>query len=182
MPNWAMGQVTVTGKKENIASFVGRFVSNDEPSIIPGKKYFARSFLDDYRDNVLANIAESDDPEENAELTFHVSFAWSANCCMLHGYPERSNGECITLIDACVEDQVEVVIHTTEPGLCFEEEIHCTADGSITDIEKDLSKAKCPHCGTFHTIGSFEDPEELECYECGEVGLVRCTDDEEEDE
>ena len=30
MPNWATGTVTVTGTKEAIASFVERFVSEDE--------------------------------------------------------------------------------------------------------------------------------------------------------
>lgn len=182
MPNWAMGQVTVTGKRENIVSFVERFVSDDVPSTIPGKKFFARSFLNDCHENVLMYMTEPDDPAEDCELTFHVSFAWSAYSCIISGYPERNPDECITLIDACVEDRVNVHIQTYELGMCFEEDITCTADGDLTDTEKDLSRAKCPHCGAFQSVGSFDDLDDLECDECGELGLVRCSEDDEEDE
>ena len=180
MPNWAMGQVTVKGEKAHIVSFVERFISHDDPSTIPGKKYFARSFLEAHRDTVLQDMILPTDPSEPAELTFLASFAWSAHSCIVSGYPESHEDECITLIDACMEDLVDVEIRTSEPGLCFEEELICTQDGSFTETERDLSCVRCPHCGAYQSAGSFDDPDELECYECGEIGLVRCNDEEDE--
>lgn len=44
MPNWAFGYVNVTGTRDGIKSFIERFVSEDDPSTIPGKRFFARSF------------------------------------------------------------------------------------------------------------------------------------------
>ena len=43
MPNWAFGYVNVTGTRDGIKSFIERFVSEDDPSTIPGKRFFARS-------------------------------------------------------------------------------------------------------------------------------------------
>ena len=45
MPNWAFGYVNVTGTRDGIKSFIERFVSEDDPSTIPGKRFFARSFI-----------------------------------------------------------------------------------------------------------------------------------------
>ena len=36
MPNWAFGYVNVTGTRDGIKSFIERFVSEDDPSTIPG--------------------------------------------------------------------------------------------------------------------------------------------------
>lgn len=46
MPNWAFGYVNVTGTRDGIKSFIERFVSEDDPSTIPGKRFFARSFME----------------------------------------------------------------------------------------------------------------------------------------
>ena len=44
MPNWAFGTVKVTGTREGVKSFVERFISSDDQSTVPGKRFFARSF------------------------------------------------------------------------------------------------------------------------------------------
>lgn len=172
MPNWATGCVTVTGKKESIASFIERFVSNDEPSTIEGKKYFARSFLEDYRGNVIEEIPEPKSADELVTHTFPVSFAWSAYSCVISGYPERFDSICITLSEACAIDGVDVQIQTIEYGMCFEEDIRCTATGELEHSAKDLRQVKCPACGEMQSISSFEEPEDCCCCECGEDGLV----------
>ena len=41
MPNWAFGYVNVTGTRGGIKSFIERFVSEDDPSTIPDKRFFA---------------------------------------------------------------------------------------------------------------------------------------------
>lgn len=49
MPNWSFGYVNVTGTRDGIKSFIERFVSEDDPSTIPGKRFFARSFIQSKR-------------------------------------------------------------------------------------------------------------------------------------
>lgn len=41
MPNWAFGTVKVTGTREGVKSFVERFISSDDQSTVPGKRFFA---------------------------------------------------------------------------------------------------------------------------------------------
>lgn len=40
MPNWAFGNVKVTGTREGVKSFVERFISSDDQSTVPGKRFF----------------------------------------------------------------------------------------------------------------------------------------------
>ena len=49
MPNWAFGKVEVTGTRKGVKSFIERFISNDDPSTVPGKRFFARSFMNEKR-------------------------------------------------------------------------------------------------------------------------------------
>lgn len=53
MPNWAFGIVEVSGTKTEIESFIGRFISDDDPPTIAGKRYFARSFLNEERQTCI---------------------------------------------------------------------------------------------------------------------------------
>lgn len=172
MPNWATGTVTVTGTKEAIASFVERFVSEDEERTIPGKKYFARSFLEDKRGQVIGEIPNPEPGTDTVTFTFPVSFAWSAYCCIISGYPEKFQDECLTLVEACLQDHVLVQIQTIEYGMCFEEDMTCTEDGVLLHISKDLIEVKCPICGNIQSIGSIEEPNDSYCWECGHEGLV----------
>ena len=48
MPNWAFGEVSITGTEMGIQSFLQRFLQPSEPYAVEGKKYFARSFLYEY--------------------------------------------------------------------------------------------------------------------------------------
>ena len=128
MPNWAFGYVNVTGTRDGIKSFIERFVSEDDPSTIPGKRFFARSFIQSKRQAFIDEaMSEFSEPavDAKASYSFVASFAWSAYSCLIGGYPQNSPSECLTLSEACAEDGVSVMIQTSEPGICFEEHITC---------------------------------------------------------
>ena len=177
MPNWAFGTVEITGRCEGIKSFIERFITSDEPSTLPGKRFFARSFIQWKREECIndAMMIFKGAPAD-AKLTYslEVEFAWSAYSCIIEGYPQRNDKECITLADACIEDQVSVVIRTSETGLCFEEYITGDETGNVVHVETEMSTYKCCHCGETMCLASFEDPEEQDCPECGESGFELC--------
>lgn len=174
MPNWAMGDVFITGTRKKVLEFSDRFITEDNQSTVPGKRFFARSFIDIPRKTLRADIEDffrhATDDEERT-MSFFVSFAWSAMSCLIDGYPQSNTQECITLAEACVEDHVSVEIHTSEPSMCFEEEIACDYNGNTTNIRRDLSVFVCPECGATTCLSAFEDPDEAECCNCGHEGL-----------
>lgn len=170
MPNWAIGYVEISGTEEAVLTFSKRFIRNDKPNAIPGQKYFARSFT--FRD--WAEVEESIHAEfkgkaSNAvsSIRLDVDFAWSAEKCLLNGYPQQFQAECITLVEACVSDGVSVEIHTKESGNGFEEYICCSQDGNLISTEEPLGDAKCKCCGGIERIASFETLDDLECSSCG---------------
>lgn len=174
MPNWAYGPTDVTGTQKAIASFLNRFIYPDEPETINGAKYFARSFLHEDRADIRAELDAlfQGVPEaEEREMRIYPDFAWSASSCIVSGYPENFPDTCITLPNACVEDQVDVVICTKEDGMWFEEEVICDRSGILTYDCKSLNTVRCRKCGNTQSIASFEDPGDLECFECGDLGL-----------
>ena len=165
MPNWAFGYVNVTGTRDGIKSFIERFVSEDDPSTIPGKRFFARSFIQSKRQAFIDEaMKEFSEPavDAKASYSFVASFAWSAYSCLIGGYPQNSPSECLTLSEACAEDGVSVMIQTSEPG------------GTVEHTEKDLLAYKCRHCGEITSFASFEDPDDQECPECGNCGFDCC--------
>lgn len=175
MPNWAIGPVDITGTRTAVLAFSDRFISDDEQRTVPGRRYFARSFLESPREltrSDIMSVFEGSSETEERLFTLYISFAWSATSCMINGYPQQNQAECITLSEACIEDQVSVDIRTTEPGISFEEEIHCGKDGNCQDIEHELRVFKCPECGEPCSLASFEDPAEYLCCECGHEGMV----------
>ena len=148
MPNWAFGNVKVTGTREGVKSFVERFISSDDQSTVPGKRFFARSFSEQKREQSVKDAMEEFEGKadnETAEHSFLIMFAWSVWSCMIDGYPQRNDAECITLSEACMEDHVAVEIRSTETGMCFEEHVTCDEDGATVvlacveyDPDKDL--------------------------------------------
>ncbi len=44
MPNWAFGTVKVTGTREVLSLFVERFISSDDQSTVPGKRFLPGAF------------------------------------------------------------------------------------------------------------------------------------------
>lgn len=175
MPNWAIGSVDVTGTCEAALAFSDRFITSDKISTIPGRKYFARSFVEESREDFRNEISEyfkSAASDEKRTFNLGVMFAWSATSCTISGYPQQNSDECITLAEACMEDRVSVEIHTSETGMCFEEEIICDEKGNCSDEERDLIGYCCPECGEIWSLASFEDPDDYECCECGHEGLV----------
>lgn len=175
MPNWATGCVTVTGTREGLKSFIERFVNDKEPLTVPGKRFFARSFLCDHREDLIHNaelLFDGKPENEEATMELAIDFAWSAYGCIIEGYPQKNLEECLTLAEACVEDGVSVEIRTTELGMCFREEISCDKEGHLTHIAGDLSTYQCQDCGESTSFDPYEDPEDMECSECGSKNLV----------
>ena len=154
-----------------------RFISSDDQSTVPGKRFFARSFSEQKREQSVKDAMEEFEGKadnETAEHSFLIMFAWSVWSCMIDGYPQRNDAECITLSEACMEDHVAVEIRSTETGMCFEEHVTCDEDGNLNHAERDLSRCKCRNCGEISLFGSFEDLDDAECSECGERGFDRC--------
>ena len=105
MPNWAFGYVNVTGTRDGIKSFIERFVSEDDPSTIPGKRFFARSFIQSKRQAFIDEaMKEFSEPpvDAKASYSFVASFAWSAYSCLIGGYPQNSHSECLTLSEVWI--------------------------------------------------------------------------------
>lgn len=92
MPNWAFGTVKVTGTREGVKSFVERFISSDDQSTVPGKRFFARSFSEQKREQSVKDAMEEFEGKadnETAEHSFLIMFAWSVWSCMIDGYPSE---------------------------------------------------------------------------------------------
>ncbi len=173
MPNWACGTVEVTGTIEGIISFIERFVDWNE-SVVPGKRFFARSFIDEGRSEVTGRLKSENNGQPGGNRTtlgFEVSFAWSAYTCLVYGYPQDNPEKLMTLEEACREDNVSVRIFTEEPGICFEEDLQCDTDGNVTYRCEELLPARCRHCGETQCVSSHADLDEVECWECGKLGF-----------
>lgn len=172
MPNWAMGEVQITGLKAGVSAFAKRFICDDQSE--SGTRYFARSFTDTSEKALTESVEEffkNAAVDEERTFCLDISFAWSAYSCLLDGYPQQFASQCITLSEACFEDHVSVEIRTSETGMCFEEFISCDSNGECVSTCESLKEYKCPECGETQCLASFEDPDEAECCECGCVGL-----------
>lgn len=170
MSNLAIGYVEISGTEEAVLAFSKRFIANDEPHAIPGQKYFARSVISIDRAEVEESIRgefKGKAPNTVSSVRFDVDFAWSAEKCLLNGYPQQFQAECITLVEACIRDGVSIEIHTKESGNGFEEYICCSQDGNLISTEESLGDAKCKCCGKIERIASFETLDDLECSSCG---------------
>ena len=182
MPNWAFGDVEVTGTKAAVISFSERFIYHKEPRATPGKRFFGRSFHDDSREHVKSSIdAEFLDKAEGEICTvlLSISFAWSADSCVISRYPSVDPDECISLADACKEDQVDVHIHTFLFDEGTEEDIVCSAVGELEQDTLDMVRAKCPHCGNVESVVTTLELKDAYCSECGHEGLEVCTEEDE---
>lgn len=182
MPNWAFGDVEVTGTKAGVTSFSKRFIFPDGPRITPHVRIFGRSFHDDHREHIMSSIdaefkGKSDDAVST--VTLSISFAYSANSCLISRYPVIDPVGCISLPDACKMDQVNVHLHTYLFDEGTEEDMTCTAEGVLVQETMDMIRAKCPHCGDVQSVVTTEDLKEATCCECGHTGLHVCTEEDE---
>lgn len=164
IPNWAEGEVRVSGKVKDVEAFCKLFLFEEDIDKGIDKKYFARSFTETSwnafkKKNLGRRTAE-----------FPINFAYSACCCIIEGYPNGK--ECITLIGACKKYKVNVVIDTAEPMMCFEEHIECTSKGALINESKDMQSHTCK-CGSEQMIPSAYNVVDEECGECGLVGKWR---------
>ena len=182
MPNWAFGDVEVTGTKAAVTAFSERFIFKEEPRVTPGKRIFGRSFHDEYRKHIQSSIdaefmGKSDG--ETATVLLSISFSWSADSCLISRYPKIDPDGCISLPEACKEDQVDVHIHTFLFDEGTEEDIICTAGGTLKQDTLDMIRAKCPRCGDVQSVVTTQDLKEAFCSECGHEGLEECTEEDE---
>lgn len=170
---WDIWQDFIVLSAVSIANaFGGPYREQREAMYLERSKKYSTSELE-----VLAQMLAEvvDEMEQNPDQdTFLIMFAWSVWSCMIEGYPQRNDAECITLSEACMEDHVAVEIRSTETGMCFEEHVTCDEDGNLNHAERDLSRCKCRNCGEISLFGSFEDLDDAECSECGERGFDRC--------
>lgn len=176
MPNWAFGEVKVSGRKKDVRKFIEDcFVwgYDDNPNKDPEIKYFARSFINDKYDNLFSrfeNELSNIGIEEKCIFDINVEFAWSAHACTIDGYPQDYRNECIDLQTACKKYKVEVQIWTEEQGMCFEENIICDENGDIVlDYTQEMESYVCLNCGNEQCFSSRE--EEFICYECDVSGI-----------
>ena len=61
MPNWAFGDVDVTGTKAAVTSFSERFIFKEEPRTTPGKRIFGRSFHEIVSEDLQAKLKRMPD-------------------------------------------------------------------------------------------------------------------------
>lgn len=170
MPNWAIGQVEVTGKLEDVKKFCKLFIfDNSEIGIARVGKYFARSFVSGKWEDFEKRMF----PIETNNLimlsvSFNVNFAHSAHSCLIEGYPQEYRRECLTLQCACKKYKVEVKIETEEECLGFEETIIANKN-MVGSNSTDMLNYTCS-CGYTQFVSSSTDLIDVECYDCGENG------------
>ena len=170
MSDWASGIVDVTGTKASIEAFLNRFLYDAEPSTVPGVRYFARSVLYESRDKIQEDLDSVflDVPEgEEREYRVYPEFTWSAAYCLAGLYSMKHPGQCAGLADACVEDQVDVIIRTKAVSGGFQELIQCNRIGVLVCQADSLHDARCKNCGQIESMADFETLDDLECSECG---------------
>ena len=163
LPNWCFGTVHVTGRPRDIENFCKLFIFTEDEGnrSKEDSQFFARSFAEtSWESFKKAHLGGTD-------ADFTINFAWSAYSCLINGYPD--GGKLITLVDACKQYGVDVVIDTEEPGMGFEEHMECTREGVLVDTSKDMPTYKC-ECGSEQWIPSNYDPDDEYCYECGKIG------------
>jgi hypothetical protein len=160
MPNWCNGSIEVKGNPKDIEKFCKLFIFEDDKE--NKEQYFARSFTQDTWKSFKKSYIG-----ENA-VNFCIDFAWSAHSCLIDGYPQE-NEECITLMDACKKYKVNVTIDSEEGGFGFEEHIECDPKGKLIEECYDMPEYKCK-CGHEQIIASSYDLDEVDCYECEEIG------------
>jgi len=182
MPNWAFGDVDVTGTKAAVTEFSKRFIFQEEPRTTPGKRFFGRSFHDDSHKHVESVIDaefQNRSEEEEGTVQLSISFAWSADSCLISRYPISEPENCISLPDACKEDHVSVHIHTFLFDEGAEEELFCSSDGQLEHDVFGMVQAQCPRCGEVQSVSTVLDLEDAYCFECSHQGLKPYIEEEE---
>ena len=177
MPNWAFGVVQIKGKKENVKDFiVKKFLAteNYRPKEFNNIKFFARSFICGTYQSILKDFNSELGQvalDDECAYSFTAQFAWSAENCLIDGYPQRYTDECTDLPTACKEYKVDVTISTEEDGMGFEEHIICNRDGEIVlNSCLDMPQFECMNCGNEQFFPTQE--EEYYCYECDKEGFA----------
>ena len=170
MPNWAWGTFRVTGRQEAVEAFAERLLTEDTVPAVPGVRHFARTFSgrtrSALREEIRAVFAGLP-PGAEAVCCLDADFAWSAEQCLLDGYPQRAPEECISLPEACRADGVDAELWTKEPLGSFEEHIRCTRRGYVRASWQELQEVWCRRCGAVAARASFEALDDLFCGECG---------------
>lgn len=171
MSEWASGIVDVTGTKSAIEQFLKRFLYTEEKEDAePSNRYFARSVLYESREGIQEELDSVflDAPEgEERAYRVYPEFAWSAAYCLAGLFSMKYPEKCIGLADACIEDQVDVMIRTKATSGGFQELIQCNRIGALICQAESLHYARCKNCGEVEAMADFETLDDLECSECG---------------
>lgn len=156
MSNYCCGDIEVSGQPEDIEAFCKLFLFTGDKD---KDEYFARSGMQ----TSWSNFYETHLASRPSVINSWVEFAWSAEVCLISGYP---NGvDQITLVEACKKYRVDVIIDTQESGEGFEEHITCDKEGNLVYEVKDMHTYKCK-CGNEQHIASNFDTVDEECNEC----------------
>jgi hypothetical protein len=170
MPNWSSGNISISGKKENVKEFLKFFVYQDEANGEElDRRYFARSFVQEntYQELIDKYKEEFENKEENISIDIYTEFAWSVYSCLIDGYPQKEPNKNLTIIEALLKYPVNISIETEEPGMGFEEEIYYNTENTELEYkEYDMPVYVCKKCGCEIIAPTDLDMSELECYEC----------------
>lgn len=170
MPNWSSGNVSISGKKENVKEFLKFFVYQDEANGEElDRRYFARSFIEEntYQELIDKHKEEFENKEETINIDVYIEFAWSVYSCLIDGYPQKTPNKNLTIIEALKKYPVTISIETEEPNMGFEEELYYnTANTEMVYKEYSMPVYACKKCGYEITAPTDLDVSELECYEC----------------
>jgi hypothetical protein len=170
MPNWSSGNISISGKKENVKEFLKFFVYQDEANGEElDRRYFARSFVQEntYQELIDKYKEEFENKEENISIDIYTEFAWSVYSCLIDGYPQQEPNKNLTIIEALLKYPVNISIETEEPGMGFEEEIYYNTENTELEYkEYDMPVYVCKKCGCEIIAPTDLDMSELECYEC----------------
>jgi len=167
MPNNCSFSMSIEGKTEDIKEFTKLFIFDDDKNV---KKppYFARTFLEDYKDH-KEFLEEHKEDIKKGEVDINGWCAWSCWSCWFEGYPNGK--ECVTLEWAMKKYNIKVDIESEEGGHGFEEKIE-TENKKPIYSSKDMPVHRCNKCGNEQIVASYEILSDVECCECESYGFV----------
>lgn len=169
MPNNCHFSMVAKGKPKDLKNFLKYFIYEQEEGKKKGK-YFARTFLDSYK-TYSYFIKEHKKEISRGEVCIVGWCAWSVTSCMISGYPQKEGNEnCITIMEACKKNKINVKIDSAESGMGFEEHITCDEEGDLTEETNDMPQFECKKCKSTQTESTDTDLNDLECCNCGSTG------------
>ena len=158
MPNWAETEIAAVMPTRNADSFLNLFLSWDGKGNEEKKEYFGRSFLTD------SHI--EDNGKGMCCVRVSCNCAWSANSCLVKGYPDNpeKGTHCWNLKEAIDKLHIRrLALYAREPLIGFEERANYDRDsdgGKLTCDDRDLFPDPwCEYCDEDEVEDESESPE-----------------------